>query len=257
MRYFYLCLLSVTFFSEALFSQALPLAEDILNRADENLSGTGMCVDFRQVVTRTTGEKRVMTLQHVSVEKGKKQVLEFYSPESIRGVRISMLDSGKDIKVYSPLRKESERITDVQKKAVIMGSDFTFEDIIADNLARRFSGRTLRTERFGDTDCYVLSLRPVYEDSGYTRVLMWIGKKDSVLRKIDYYQEHESTPYKRLILKDVKDVNGKKFPMEWYMLNLNNGGKTFNEVVNVSFDKTFRESFFEIQDFKKNYTGGN
>ena len=54
-----------------------------------------------------------------------------------------------------------------------------------------------------------------------------------------------------------KDVNGKKFPMEWYMLNLNNGGKTFNEVVNVSFDKTFRESFFEIQDFKKNYTGGN
>lgn len=239
-----------------LLAGPLPGVEEILARVDENTQGTRVFVEMRQVITRPSGEKRILVARRYSTGGGEKQVIEFTSPESIRGVRVFLLDGGEDIRIFCPERKEIVALQPQDRKNVLMGSDLHYEDLYAPLLSR-FTGRTLNIDDLEGVPCYVLSLRPGYPHSGYTRVLMWVDVLACTVRQVDYYQNNESTPFKRLVFEDFRVMGGRQYPWRWYMVDLVRGGKTLCEIVDVQFPETMDESIFDPQNLVKNDTGGN
>jgi len=240
-----------------LLAGPMPAVEDILAKVDENFQGTRFNLEMRQVITRANGEKRIMISRRLATDGGEKQVVEFTAPESIRGVRIFMLNRGENIRIYSPDRKEIVDLSPEDRKNSIMGSDLRYEDLYLPFLTR-FSGRVLSVDDLEGTPCYVLSLRPSYGNSGYTRVLMWVDVMCCTIRQIDYYQHNESTPFKRMVFEDFREASGgRKYPWRWYMVDLINGGKTLCEVVDIQFPEAMDDSLFVPENLVKDNPGGN
>ncbi len=241
----------------ALTAGPLPSVEDVLAKVDENFQGSRFNLELRQVITRGSGEKRVLISRRYAAENGEKQVIEFTSPESIRGVRIFLLNKGENIRIFSPERKEVVDLPQTDRKNAIMGSDMRYEDLYLPFLSR-FTGRVLSVDDLEGTPCYVLSLRPGYQHSGYTRVLMWVDVMYATIRQIDYYQHNESTPFKRFVFEDFREAaGGRKYPWRWYMVDLISGGKTLCEVVDIQFPETIEESIFVPENLVKDNPGSN
>ena len=142
-----------------LMSGPLPSVEDILAKVDENFQGNRFNLELRQVITRGSGEKRVLISRRYAAESGEKQVIEFTSPESIRGVRIFMLNKGENIRIFSPERREVVDLPQADRKNSIMGSDLRYEDLYLPFLSR-FTGRVLYVDDVEGKPSYLLSQRP-------------------------------------------------------------------------------------------------
>ena len=80
-------------------------------------------------------------------------------------------------------------------------------------------GKVLRAEQTDGVATWVLELDPTADGPSYDKIIAWISKADSIVRRVDYYQDGGTKPYKRLVANDVRDVSGKKIPFTMTMTN--------------------------------------
>jgi outer membrane lipoprotein-sorting protein len=109
----------------------------------------------------------------------------------------------------------------------------------------------LQEEEGGGVMCYVMELTPTPKGPSYDKIVAWIGKDDFVTRRVDYYQNGESEPFKRLILEDIRLVGEKYVAHSMTMTNLEDTTETINIMTRVQFGVDLPDSIFESRNLER------
>lgn len=240
-------LISITPFAMA---QTLD-ADAILEKTDEAEGYASSFSEMQQIITTSSGQKRTLVLRGWAVKNGEKQLSEYLAPADIKGQRILMTEDGDNIWMYNPETRRTRKLGSHMRKKKVMGSDFTYEDQAGGKITEKYTGKLLREEEQGDVACYVMELTPTPKGPSYDKLIAWIGKEDFVSRRIDFYQNDEAKPFKRLIMEDVRPVGEKIVAHTMTMTNLEDTTETVNMITKIQFGVDLPDSIFESRNLER------
>ncbi len=208
---FYICLHSAIVLAT---QTAEEKGHEIATRVDQQDSGfisstakMEMTLKNKQGKT-STRHVRVKTLE---VEgDGDKSLSIFDKPRDVKGT--AFLTYSHALKpdeqwLYLPALKRVKRISSKNKSGPFMGSEFAYEDISSQELAK-YTYKYIRDENINDIDCFVIERYPTYKNSGYTRQVAWINKTEYRPEQIVFY-DRKNTLLKTLSYKHYKQYLNK------------------------------------------------
>lgn len=180
--------------------------------------------DASMILRTATGQEieRKMRLLTLEVENdGDKGLTVFDQPADVKGT--AFLNYAHALVpdeqwMYLPALKRVKRIASKSKSGPFMGSEFAFEDLSSFEV-EKYQYRYLRDEQINGLDAYVVEQVPVYEHSGYTKMIAWIDKAHYRAHKIEFY-DRKGSLLKTLTMHDYKQYLDKFWrPMLLKMVN--------------------------------------
>lgn len=125
---------------------------------------------------------------------GDQGLIVFDSPKDISGTALlshSIIQGPDKQWLYLPALKRVKRISSSNKSGPFVGSEFSYEDLLPQNI-EKFDYKWIKDETVDGLDCFVVERYPVYESSGYSKQVVWIDKVEYRPMKIDFYDRKNS-----------------------------------------------------------------
>ncbi len=200
------------------------------------------------VSTRTI---RIRTLEVIG--DGDKSMSIFDEPADVRGT--AFLTHSHALKpdsqwLYLPALKRVKRINSKNKSGPFMGSEFAFEDLASQEVAK-YTYQFIRYEEVDGVDFYVIERYPAYEHSGYTRQIVWINKERYTADKIEFYDRKNSL-LKTLVSSDFNQYLGQFWrPHTMLMENHQTGKSTLLRWENFQFKTGLTDRDFTRSSLKR------
>ncbi len=189
---------------------------------------------------------RIQTLEVVDENDGDKSLVVFDEPRDVKGTALlsfSHILEPDDQWLYLPALKRVKRIASNNKSGPFVGSEFAYEDIAAAEL-KKYEHEWLRDEPCGALECFVVERRPVYQNSGYTRQVVWYDKDEYRQQRIDYYDRKDEL-LKTLTFDGYRQYLDKYWrPHDMYMVNHQSGKKTRLSIATIEFQVGLAEGDF-------------
>ncbi len=230
--------------SLVLFS-ALPLSSviadearglEIATEADSRGNGFGDTTSTMTMVLRNkAGDETRRNMRAKTLEvpgDGDKSMTIFDEPRDVKGtasLTYSHATEADEQWLYLPALKRVKRISSKNKSGPFMGSEFAFEDISSQELAK-YTYSYLRDDTVDGVPVYVVEAYPQYKNSGYTRLINWIhqdeyyplkteffDRKDSLLKTLTYsnYEQYLDQFWRAHQMDMVNHQNGKSTTLTW------------------------------------------
>ena len=165
-------------------------------------------------------------LENPDPEDGDKSLTLFHEPRDIAGTAFlthTHISDEDDQWLYLPALKRVKRIASANRTSAFMGSELAYEDLLSDEV-EKFSYRWLRDEACGDETCFVLEREPRYEDSGYSRQVLWMDQSENRVHRIDYY-DLDGELEKTLTLNDYRLYLDSYWRAHGYLMENHQTGK--------------------------------
>lgn len=171
----------------------------IAEEADRRDEGFGdSVVELTMTLRNAEGRTRMRRLTWRELEspeenEGDKSLVVFHEPRDIEGtafLSFTHIGSADDQWLYLPSLKRVKRISSANKSSAFVGSEFSYEDLLSDEV-EKFDYRWLGDEPCGELLCFVLERRPLYEDSGYAKQVLWLDQDEYRTIRIDFYDLEE------------------------------------------------------------------
>ena len=140
----------------------------------------------------STRQIRVHTLEVDG--DGDKSLTVFDEPRDLKGTAFLSFTHAlepDDQWLYLPALKRVKRISSANKSGPFMGSEFAYEDLTSQEVAK-YTYRWLQDEILDGRESMVVERVPAYENSGYTRQVVWVDKIIWQPLKVDYYDRKHS-----------------------------------------------------------------
>ncbi len=233
--------------------------EAIARESDRRDLGFGDTkTEMRMILENRKGQTskrrlRIHTLEVPDENDGDKSLVVFDQPRDIKGTALlsyaHILDPD-DQWLYLPALKRVKRISSTNKSGPFVGSEFAYEDITAQEL-KKYSYKWLRDEPCGTLECFVVERRPLYEKSGYTRLVTWYDKAEYRMQRVDYY-DRKDVLLKTLTFSDYRQYLGKYWRAhDMFMVNHQTGKKTRLVYEKYEFQTGLKESDFTRNRLKR------
>jgi len=177
-------------------------------RRDQGFGDTVTEITMRLTSTDGRVRERRLTwqiLENPDATDGDKSLTVFHEPRDIAGTAfLSFTHIGQDDDqwLYLPALKRVKRIASANKTSSFMGSELAYEDLLSDEVDK-FDYRWLRDDPCGDLLCFVIERTPRYENSGYSKQILWLDQTDYRAMIIEYYDLRERHQ-KTLVLDDYR-----------------------------------------------------
>jgi outer membrane lipoprotein-sorting protein len=130
---------------------------------------------------------------------GNKRLLIFDKPLDLKRhamLTLSHPEGDDEHWLYNPDNQQVKRILSNNTSTPFSGSEFNFEDLSSQDLAK-YEYRFERKATFDGALCSVVNRFPKDNRSGYQRLETWIDTQTYLIRKIDYY-DRDGELYKTL-----------------------------------------------------------
>ena len=183
-------------------------------------------------------ELRISTLEVDG--DGDKSLTVFDSPRDVKGtafLSFTHATEPDDQWLYLPALKRVKRISSKNKSGSFLGSEFAYEDLSSQEV-EKYRYRWLRDEVLDGRQTMVVEYHPRYEDSGYTRQVVWIDseiwqavkreyydRKDALLKTLtlDGYRQYEERYWRADAMRMVNHQTGKSTEIQWSEYRLGTG----------------------------------
>ena len=208
--------------------------EEVAKKSDEVTSGfKSSSSTLIMTLINQSGEQTVRQMRGKTLEKsgGDKSLIEFISPADVKGTKLltyEHIGGDDDQWLYLPALKRVKRIASSNKSGSFMGSEFSYEDISNPNYKKFSYPGSLSEESFNGKVCYKGVRIPEYANSGYTKEISWIDKKNFLVQKVEYF-DRKSELLKTAIFSDYKKIGGVWRTGKIVMTNHQSGKKTILE----------------------------
>ncbi|ETX07271.1 MAG: membrane protein [Candidatus Entotheonella gemina] len=191
-----LCLLPLAVSAESPEAKGLAIAQEADRR---ELGFEDTVVSLQMVLRNTRGQtsERALVIRTKEVpddNDGDKGFVIFQQPRDVKGTALlthTHVAKPDDQWLYLPALKRVKRISSVNKSGPFVGSEFAYEDMASQEVAK-YTYRYLRDEPCGDLTCFVVERYPVYKHSGYTRQITWIDQAEYRVQKVEFYDRKEA-----------------------------------------------------------------
>ena len=177
-------------------AKGLAIAEEI-ERRDLGWGDSEVTFEMRlsnQQGQTSSREVRIQTLEVTDSNLGDKSLVYFSRPRDIEGTAFlthTQIIDPDDQWLFLPALKRVKRISSANKSGPFMGSEFAYEDLGSQEVGK-YTYRWLKDEPCGDLTCSVVERVPVYENSGYTRQVLWVDQDHYRPMRIDYFDRKDA-----------------------------------------------------------------
>jgi Outer membrane lipoprotein-sorting protein len=207
------------------------------------------------------GRERVREISMASklTDNGKteKRIIRFLAPAEVKGTGMLIYDydaTADDMWIYMPALRKTRRIASGEKNQSFMGSEFSNADLAAPN-TDDFSYKITGSETVDGVDCWKIESLPltqaIADDAGISRKTIWVGKKDYVCRKTEFY-DPEGELSKILTCSDVRKMaEGKYMAASLQMENVQNGRKSSFTMDQMQYNPNVKEANFTVAYLEK------
>jgi len=158
---------------------------------DNSKAAASMILRNRQGAT----SKRSMRILRLEQKNdGDKTLVVFDDPRDVKGTALLTYTHRKgsdDQWLYLPAMRRVKRISSSNRSGSFVGSEFSFEDLLSEELAK-YTYRYIREETVAGHRCHVVERYPAYKNSGYTKQVLWMDKSEYRLWKIEFYDRKRS-----------------------------------------------------------------
>jgi len=246
-----LCIIGLLF--NAAITQELT-ADEIVDKINNLINQEYVKSVLTMTITTSSGKERTFEYEAYSKNSGEKNLMKYLSPARVKGQTILMLNNADDIWAYFPKTNRVRKLAAHAKKQKMQGSDFSYEDMgSGDAWITDFSSELIGDEKIEGTDCYIIKLLKKPEvESGYSKQVMRVRKDNFYPIQIDYYDEDDSDyNIKRLVLSDIKDIEGIPTAMKMVMHNLEDNSETVMEYKQVTYNEELPDDMFTERGMKK------
>ncbi|MDH5572355.1 MAG: outer membrane lipoprotein-sorting protein [Gammaproteobacteria bacterium] len=197
---------------------------------------------------------REMHNQALEVEgDGDKTLIVFDLPQDVKGTAfLSFTHATRpdDQWLFLPALKRVKRISSSNKSGPFMGSEFAYEDISSQEIDK-YTYKYLKDDTIDGNDTFVIERFPQYENSGYTRQIVWLDKIKYQPLKIDFYDRKNSL-LKTLSYHDYKQYLDKFWrPGKMQMTNNQNGKSTTLIWKDYKFNNNFNDRDFDNNSLQR------
>jgi outer membrane lipoprotein-sorting protein len=224
---------------------------EIIQEADKRDTGFGDTkADMKMILKNRQGEESIRTLAIKTLEvvgDGDKSLIIFDSPADVKGTSFLSFTHAlipDDQWLYLPAVKRVKRISSSNKSGPFLGSEYAFEDLTSFEVPK-FAYKYLKDEAVDGAGCFVIEATPKYEDSGYTKEILWIDKARYISLKIDYY-DRKNALLKTLSFKNHQQYLDKYWrASEMLMVNHQNGKSTALTWENYQFKTGLTDRDFD------------
>ncbi|MEM9173023.1 MAG: outer membrane lipoprotein-sorting protein [Pseudomonadota bacterium] len=187
---------------------------------------------------------RSKTLEHAS--DGERTLLVFDSPPDVRGTAFlthSHAQADDDQWLYLPSIKRVRRITSRNRSGRFMSSEFSYEDLGNDEIAK-YTYRYLGEVTLDGEAAYKLERTPK-RSSGYSRHEVWLARSTLNVLRVDYF-DRSARLLKTLTASDYQ-LYLERFwrPATMRMVNHQTGYSTTLQWQDYAFGNGLAESEFE------------
>ena len=184
---------------------------------------------------------------------GDKALTIFKSPRDVKGtsfLSFSHALKADDQWLYLPALRRVKRIASDNKSGPFMGSEFAYEDISSQEVAK-YTYKFIKNEKVNGQDGFVIERYPVDKNSGYTKQVVLVDSKEYRLYKIDFYDRKNS------LLKTLTYENYKSYfkntwrPGVMAMMNHQSGKSTKLLWSDYRFNTSINERDFDKNALKR------
>lgn len=171
----------------------------------------------KMILRNKQGEESVRKLRRQELEinqtgLGDKSITVFDEPRDIEGTALlshTKILEPDDQWLYLPAVKRVKRISSKNKSGPFVGSEYAYEDLLSQEVDK-YNYRWIRDEKCGELECFVVERYPLYENSGYTKQVVWWDKKEYRVHKVDFYDRKDS------LLKTLKYHDYKQYLSKYW-----------------------------------------
>ena len=206
--------------------------------------------NMQMILTNRQGQSSTRKIRLSSLEvpgDGDKSISIFDEPADVKGTAfLSHTHAVKpdDQWLYLPALKRVKRISSSNKSGPFMGSEFAYEDIASQEVAK-YTYKYLGEEEIDGRKMFINELYPQYKKSGYTRQVAWVDQERYVLLKVEFY-DRKNTLLKTLNFVDYNQYLDKYWrPDEMHMVNHQTGKSSKLIWSDYTFQNGLRDSDFE------------
>ena len=171
---------------------------NIARATDARAQGYGNFTARQTMVLRNKqGQESTRSLRVKVLEvegDGDKSLFVFDEPRDVEGtaflIHAHKLEAD-DQWLYLPALKRVKRISSANRSGSFMGSEFSYEDMGAQEL-EKYTYRYLRDEPCGELTCTVIERVPTDRKSGYSRQVVWQDRDELRTWKVEYYDRKDA-----------------------------------------------------------------
>ena len=216
-------------------------ADEILEKVDKNMSAENRIVESSMTIH---GKRNSRTMTSVSYSVGDKQSFtEYLSPAREKGTKMLKLEDR--LWIYSPSTDRTIQISGHMLKQSVMGSDFSYEDMMDDRkLTDIYNATIIGDEEIKGRNTKVLELIAKVDDVSYHSRKVWIDAELFIPIKEELFAKSGQL-LKMTTLSDVQKVQGKWFPMKMiYKDMLKKGDGTEMHITSIKFNQDIPDYIF-------------
>lgn len=213
-------------------------------------------VSMQMILRNRQGQESERQIRVHSLEvdgDGDKTLTVFDEPRDLKGTAFLSFTHALEPDeqwLYLPAIKRVKRISSANKSGPFMGSEFAYEDLTSQEVAK-YSYRWLRDENFEGRESMVIERIPAYEKSGYTRQLVWVDKAIWQVLKVDYYDRKDSL-LKTLTVSDYQQFKQRFWrPSSMQMANHQTGKVTLLKWSGYQFLTGLSDADFDRNALKR------
>ncbi len=208
------------------------------------------------VLKNRQGEESRRDIRNKTLEvegDGDKSLVIFDKPRDVKGTALLNFThkTGNDDQwLFLPALKRVKRISSSNKSGSFMGSEFAYEDVTSQEV-EKYTYKWIRDETLDGKECFVFERTPTYKNSGYTRQVVWLDKKEYRIYKIDFY-DRKNALLKTQTNKDYKQYLDQYWqPNEMFMKNHQTGKSTVLTWSDYKFRTGLKDKSFNKNSLKR------
>jgi len=225
---------------------------EIAREAERRDQGWGDSqVALTMILQDRKGNKRERKLRISALEVpgdrlGDKSLVVFDSPADLKGTILlsyAKIGADDDQWLYLPALKRVKRISSSNKTGAFFGSEFSYEDITAQEFGK-YSYDYTGQKPCGKLTCYVVERKPTYRNSGYSVLVTYYDTARYRPQIIEYF-DRQGRAFKRLTMQDYKQYGGKFWRARTLtMQNLKTGKTSVLQYGDFRFGTGLNDSYF-------------
>jgi outer membrane lipoprotein-sorting protein len=213
----------------------------IVKKLDANLAKIkDKSVDMEMTISNLkTGKSKVK--KAVLLQKGdSKKLFRYTYPESDAGISTLTLPND-EIYLYLPMFKKPKKITNMAESNAFNKSDFSLDDMASSDFAKKYSAGLMTHEG----DAHKVMLTPKDAKSPYSKLVMYINKKQYTVEKIEYYVK---TDMQKFALYHYVNVDSIWVANEVSMEDVKKQHKTTLKMSNIKLNQGLDDALFTLEN---------
>lgn len=227
-------------------AQGALTAEEIIKRRDDNEYFECAKLEAEMIIINRN-RKAVKTM--TSYAQGDNGLVIFTNPRD-RGTKF--LKRGDDLWMFFPEAEDLVKISGHMLNQGIMGSDFSYQDVMeADKLTDLYEFKLVGEEEIDGRPCYVLEGTAVEgKEVSYYRRKAWIDKERFVGLKEELYAR-SGRLLKVMVVTKVENRQGRWYPVASYMEDkLRKDTRTEFIIHNIEFNPEIPAGTFTLENLR-------